>query len=183
MNTAPYNRDEIVARALASTRNTPYYCQLWTREMCGAPSAGDQDGDGDSDAVDGWFSEPKSARHPGDRNPPAGVPVAWAGGSSGFGHRAISLGGGKIRSTDANGLGWVGTVPLAWVEQNWGLRYLGWSETCTGYLIPEAPKPPKKTRGKHVKAALAELRQARGKGKRGQAIRDAIKALLGIGKK
>lgn len=145
MNTTLYNRAEVVRRALASKTNTPYYCQLWTREIIGAPSAGDVDHDGDSDAVDGWLSEPAEYRHPGDRQPPAGVSVAWSGGSHGNGHRAVTLGHGLIRSTDAGGLGHVATVPLAWVEQTWGLHYLGWAETMDGYYIPEAPapKPPK----------------------------------------
>lgn len=180
MSEAPYNREQVVDRALASHTNTPGYCQLWTREIIGAPSAGDRDRDGDGDAVDGWLSEPAQYRHT-DRNPPAGVPVAWSGGSSGNGHRAISLGGGLIRSTDAGGSGRVATVQLSWVEKTWGLKYLGWSETMTGLYIPEAPLPPKpKTRGRRIDAALAALRDAKGKGKRRHAIRDAIRALLGI---
>jgi len=131
-----HDRETAARRAEASHSNKPGTCQLWTRTMFGAPSAGDRDHDGDSDAVDGWNSEPVSARHPGDRNPPRGVPVAWSGGRNGYGHRAISLGNGLIRSTDAGGPGVVATVDLGWVERNWGLRYLGWSETITGHPIP-----------------------------------------------
>jgi GH25 family lysozyme M1 (1,4-beta-N-acetylmuramidase) len=128
-------REEAARIAEASKTNEPGACQKWTRTLFGAPSAGDQDHDGDADAVDGWKSEPQSARHT-DRNPPRGVPVAWSGGSHGFGHRAISLGGGKIRSTDAGGSGRVATVDLSWPEQHWGLKYLGWSETIDGLPIP-----------------------------------------------
>ena len=110
-------------------------------------AVGDVDGDGDADAVDGWKSEPASARHEGDRNPPRGVPVAWSGGSRGFGHRAVSLGNGRIASTDAGGIGRISIVPLSWVEQQWGMSYLGWSETMSGVLIeaptPANPKPKK----------------------------------------
>lgn len=143
--TAPYDRAQAIARALASKTNVPNTCQLWTRTMFGAPSAGDYDGDGASDAEDGWKMEPAKFKHPGDRNPPAGVPVSYGGGSADNGHRAISLGGGMIRSTDAGGWGKVATVPLDWPERAWGLTYLGWSDTCDGWLIPEppAPKPPK----------------------------------------
>ena len=142
---SPYDRAEVVTRALASRTNVPNTCQLWTRTVCGAPSVGDWDSDGMSDAEDGWKSEPAKYRHPGDRNPPAGVPVSYGGGSNDNGHRAISLGHGMIRSTDAGGRGRVATVPLEWPERAWGLVYLGWSETCDGWLIPEppAPKPPK----------------------------------------
>lgn len=138
-------REEAARNAERSMTNTPGFCQLWTRNLYGAPSSGDVDRDGDSDAVDGWKSEPTSARHPGDRRPPRGTPVAWGGGARGFGHRAISLGPNKegiymIRSTDAGGSGKVATVPLSFPEERWGLTYLGWSETITGQVIP-VPKP------------------------------------------
>ncbi len=140
-----YNREEAAKRAEASKTNSPGMCQAWTRTMFGAPAVGDVDRDGDADAVDGWKSEPASKRHT-DRNPPRGVPVAWSGGANGFGHRAISLGNGKIRSTDAGGRGKVATVDLDWVEKNWGLKYLGWSETISGQQIPLGPKAPEPTK-------------------------------------
>lgn len=46
-----------------------------------------------------------------------------------------------IRSTDAGGAGRVATVPLNWIEQHWGLHYLGWSETMSGIVIPRPPAP------------------------------------------
>lgn len=169
MPNTPYDRAEIVARAKASTTNVPNTCQLWTRTICGAPSAGDFDGDGAADAEDGWKSEPAKYRHPGDRNPPAGVPVSYGGGSRDNGHRAITLGNGMIRSTDAAGWGRVGTVPLDWPEKTWGLTYLGWSDTCDGWLIPEppAPKPPKPEPLSREQKANVIRRQARQAEKRG----------------
>lgn len=145
------NREEAAKAALASQTNVVGTCQLWTRTQFGAPSAGDRDRDGDADAVDGWLSEPTSAKHYGDRNPPRGVPVAWKGGGKGFGHRAVSLGGGLIRSTDMSDdgtryqAGNVGTSTIANIERSMGLTYLGWSSTITGQSIPlppEAPAPP-----------------------------------------
>lgn len=139
------SRESAVRHALASHTNVPGTCQLWTRTQFDAPSAGDQDRDGDADAVDGWKSEPASKKHK-DRNPPRGVPVAWGGGSHGFGHRAISLGNGRIRSTDAGGSGVVATVDFDFPEKQWGLKYLGWSETIDGKAIPlSAKKKAKKT--------------------------------------
>lgn len=170
-----YDREEAADRAELATENVPGMCQQWTRNIYGAPSAGDQDRDGDADAVDGWASEPVSARHPGDRNPPRGVPVAWGGH---HGHRAVSLGAGKIRSTDAGGTGKVATVDLGWVERTWGLTYLGWSDTITGIPIPlPPPPPPKTTRGEHVDAALRQLRRADRTGTRGKYIERAVKVL------
>lgn len=139
-----FNREEAARRAEASKTNIPYYCQAWTTEMFGGTPVGDVDRDNDADAVDGWKSEPKAKRH-SNRNPPRGVPVAWAGGTHGYGHRAVSLGNGKIRSTDAGGRGRVATVDLNWVEKNWGLTYLGWSETIGGVDIPLPPPPPPPT--------------------------------------
>lgn len=187
-----YDRETAAKRAEAARTNTPGTCQLWTRTMLGAPSAGDRDRDGDADAVDGWLSEPASARHT-DRRPPRGTPVAWSGGRNGYGHRAVSLGPVNgvcmVRSTDAPNSGSVGTVPLDWFEKNWSLTYLGWSETITGLPIPvptpPKPKPepkPKPTRGPHIDAALADLNKAKaGKGPRGKTIRRARKVLRSLG--
>ncbi len=132
-----YNRNEVVERALSVNGgpNTPGMCQAWTRGIIGAHAVGDVDGDGDADAVDGWASEPMAHRRY-DRNPPAGVPVAWGGGSRGFGHRAISVGNGRIISTDAGGRGKIAIMPLSWFETNWGMKYLGWSTTMSGIVIP-----------------------------------------------
>lgn len=176
VNVTPYDRAQAVERAKASTTNVPNTCQLWTRTMFGAPSAGDFDGDGASDAEDGWKSEPAKYKHPGDRNPPAGVPVSYGGGSADNGHRAISLGGGMIRSTDAAGWGHVGTVPLDWPEKTWGLTYLGWSDTCDGWLIPtpEPPKPPRPkplTPEQKAKVVKRAARRARAAGHDGWAAR------------
>lgn len=186
------NREEAAKSAEASQTNVVGTCQLWTRERFGAESAGDRDGDKDADAVDGWLSEPSSAKHYNDRNPPRGVPVAFSGGSKGFGHRAVSLGDGRIRSTDMSddGLSYlkgnVGTTTLANIERSMGMRYLGWSETITGHVIPLAPsdvKPPKPAKPKNnsvtkardllVKAEKWSRKQ--GKTKRANKIHDMLK--------
>lgn len=167
---------QAVKNANATKTNRPGMCQQQTRTWLGGGSAGDVDSDGDADAVDGWKSEPPRARHT-DKRPAVGAPVAWSGGSGGFGHRALCVGysGGKaqIRSTDAGGRGVVATKDIDWFEQHWGLHYLGWSETISGQSIPElkiqaparpsAPKPKPKTRGKAVDAALKSLSTAKAK--------------------
>lgn len=178
------NRDQAVTAALADKTNTPRYCQLVTRTWFNAPSAGDVDGDGAADAEDGWKREPASAKRY-DRNPPKGVPVTWLGGSQDNGHRAISLGNGMIRSTDAAGAGKVGTVPLRWVEDNWGMAYAGWSTTMNGYAIPlppkpQAPKPKKPTLVEKARKKLVEAYENARKNKqkgRADAILKALKAL------
>lgn len=139
MSTAPYDRAEAVARALASKSYAVAMCMQWTRLMFGIGAVGDFDGNGRANAVDGWKS--CRHRHPGDRNPPAGVPVFWSGGSRGDGHAAVALGGGMIRSIDRPRAGVVGTVPLSDIERSWGLTYLGWAEDIGGVLIPTPPPP------------------------------------------
>lgn len=138
------NREEAALRAEAERTNTPGMCQSWTRSMFFGDSAGDQDGDGDADAIDGWKSEPSQYRHVGE-DAPRGVPGAWRGGASGHGHRAVSLGGGLFRSTDFNGqtkryeAGRVGTGTIEEISRAMGLVWLGWSDTITGEVIPLAP--------------------------------------------
>lgn len=138
-----FDREQAARRAEAQKGNSNQIgmCQNWTWNIFGTHAVGDVDGDRDADAVDGWKSEPLWARHEGDRKPPRGVPLAWSGGSNGHGHRAVSLGGGLVGTIDAPSMGRVGIVPLAWFEQHWGLKYLGWSETISGVKIPLPPKP------------------------------------------
>lgn len=189
------SREAAWATAQTQTSNDPGTCQLVTRNWFDAPSAGDRDRDGDADAVDGWVSEPTSARHPGDRNPPLGVPLAFSGGRRGFGHRMIS--GGpyhKGRSTDMrDGVyvsGATGYASIEDIERQMGLNYLGWSETITGIPIPykkpgtNTPVKPIHRNTKVSKAhrlverALIRL-EARGMGHtaRAKALRRALKHL------
>ena len=162
---------DAVKAATVTTTNVPGMCQKVTRTWFGVASAGDVDGDGDADAVDGWKREPEHARHT-DRRPPVGAPVAWSGGSGGFGHRAICISDEPdpfVRSTDAAGRGRIGNRRLSWFEKNWGVNYLGWSETMSGVVIPglkvpgetAKPGPKPKTRGAVVDRALSELKKAR----------------------
>lgn len=175
------NREEAVQASLKTTKNVPNTCQLVTRGWFDAPSVGDFDGDGAADAEDGWKSEPTNAKH-FDRNPPRGVPVSYLGGSRDNGHRAISLGNGLIRSTDAGGTGRVATVRLDWPEKTWGLKYAGWSETIDGIRIPLAPSTPTGplTRGANVDAALKRLRAAEKIAKDGTARDTRLKRAIAI---
>lgn len=166
-------------------------CQEFTRDRFNAPPVGDVDKDGRSDAEDGWKSEPFRARHT-DRNPEPGSPVAWEGGSHDDGHRAIADVDGYIISTDAPVAGKIGRVHLDWVERNWGLHYLGWTDTISGKEIPEeeAPKPPKEPRkGSDAAKALANLRSALRRAKlngyteRARELENAIDEILNAPKK
>lgn len=136
---------EAMEAADRQVRNAKGMCQRDTRTWFDAPSAGDVDGDGDFDAYDGWLKEPAKYRHAGDRNPPAGKPLSFKGGSNKNGHRCISWGGRKARSTDMKDgnykATYVGFATIEEIEQAMGVQYLGWSETIDGQLIPPDPVP------------------------------------------
>ena len=92
-------------------------------------------------ATKAWYAIPRSQRNYG-RYPPRGAAVYWTGGSHGYGHIAISLGGGKVRSTDAGGRGRVATVSIPWIRSHWGLPYAGWSWYINGTKIPHPYTSP-----------------------------------------
>lgn len=105
-------------------------CLKFTRTMLGAPG-------GANSAIEAW-----NATRPGDRHtdtPPAGVPVFWRGGH--YGHAALSMGDGKILSTDIRRAGKVDIVPIELVHQRWGYELLGWTETLNGKRVWAAPPP------------------------------------------
>jgi hypothetical protein len=85
-------------------------------------------------ATAGWYGSP--GKHPGDRNPPAGVPVWWGPKpGSDAGDVVISLGGGRVVATDYPYYGVVGVCTLAERERQIGRPYLGWTETMLGAPI------------------------------------------------
>lgn len=185
-----------IDRARKKRTNVPGSCQKTVRDYFDAPSAGDQDKDGDFDANDGWASEPLSARHL-DRNPPAGYPGYYKNrDGTGFGHRDIGLPGGKRRSTDFNGKtkkwdkGKMGTGTIEEIEKAMGLVWVGWSTTIDGFPIPSAkddePTPPNSPAvGERVEKAIkllkAEVADKAGQNKR--LVNNALKILQAISKK
>jgi hypothetical protein len=112
-------------------------CLKYTRTWLEIPSL-------QPDAISAWNKA--NVKHPGDRNPPAGAPVFYKGGQ--YGHIALSMGGGKIRSTDCTSTYDVSTVDLSWCENHWGYPYLGWTEDLNEVKIPyltggaPTPEPP-----------------------------------------
>lgn len=136
---------QALADALSKKSNIVGACQAETRGYYLAPSAGDFDGDGASDAEDGWKREPTSARR-FDRNGRAGYPASFLGGSHDNGHRAIFVARGIVRSTDFDGItkryraGIRGNGTVAEVERAMGVSYVGWSLTIDGQPIPGTRK-------------------------------------------
>lgn len=119
--------DEAIGNARRTTSNDPGMCLWYTQEWC-------ESGHMYPDATAQWNAA--QYKHAGDRNPPAGAPVSWTGGSAGHGHSALSIGGGKIRTIDQQSSGKTSEVPLDEIERDWGLTYKGWHEDLAGVRLP-----------------------------------------------
>jgi hypothetical protein len=96
-------------------------------------------------------------RHAGklhtSHNPPRGAIVLWTGGSHGYGHAALSLGNGRILTTDPPGhAGGVGETSLNMPEVRWGHHYAGWT-TWWGRELPGAAQGSPVNDHPHVKLA------------------------------
>jgi hypothetical protein len=77
---------------------------------------------------------------------PIGAAHFWEIGR--FGHIAIqSRQAGQVWSTDAPLVDRVGKVRLEWFAQNWGAKYLGWTDQVNGKTI-ELSQMPRKRRPK-----------------------------------
>jgi hypothetical protein len=156
---APVSGPAAVAAA-KSWFGKPYgigWCQKFTNELFGTGTVGDFDQDSDFDAVDGWkaaVANGKVIRASSISSyaeiPPA-VMLYWSGGSHGFGHAAVSIGGGRMVSTDLPVPGVVGNVPITMPHEKWGLDFVGYvTKEGNGYTLIDTggqgggtkPKPP-----------------------------------------
>jgi len=122
-----HTAEETAHHAETDQHNEPGFCLQQCRIWAGISPCY-------PDATTAW--KHTHNRHPGDRDPPRGSAVYWTGGSQGFGHITISLGHGRVRSTDACGPGCVATRDLGWFESNWGLAYAGWAWDINEVTIP-----------------------------------------------
>jgi hypothetical protein len=126
---------DVVRWALSKTSwSPPGMCQQFTRMAFNV-------GAGFPTAAAAWAGADK--RHP-TRDPmtvPRAVPVYWTGGSRGFGHAAVSLGNGLVRSTDWPSTGRVGTARIMDIERAWGHRFVGWTEDINNVTVWQKPRP------------------------------------------
>ena len=72
-----------------------------------------------------WMQIPDGFKYPGASNAPAGALVFWNTGKDG--HVALSVGGGKVISTDFRRQGHVDLVAIDEITKRWGQIY-GWSD-------------------------------------------------------
>lgn len=115
------------ATAEGQSTNAPGMCLQWSRQ-CAAIAALYPD------AATAWRYA--HHRHKGNRDVPRGAMAYWVGGSKGYGHIAVGVGNGKVRSTDAGGAGKVRTIDVGWVETHWGMPYVGWADNVNDVIIP-----------------------------------------------
>jgi len=88
---------------------------------------------GSHDAYLHWTQVPSQYKHAGDRSVPAGGLAFFSGGSQGYGHVMLSLGGGSFASTDVGTdgryhAGRYGKTTIATIESSFGEHYLGWTQ-------------------------------------------------------
>lgn len=117
-----YSRQKAFHNALNARTNVPGMCLKHVRTWLGIPARY-------PDAISAWHH---AGRRVTSRTPPPGIPVFFAGGR--HGHIALSLGNGKIRTTDWP-RGRVGTTTIAELERRWHYRYLGASFELNGQRI------------------------------------------------
>jgi len=95
-------------------------------------------------ALRGWENTPADRKRY-DRTPPKGAVIYFSASSNGYGHICLSLGGGRIVSTDVPRNGVVGATTIDALERAWGRRFLGWAAWLMGHEVTvaaaEAPAP------------------------------------------
>jgi hypothetical protein len=115
---------QAVKKARQYTRYRTGYCLNFVQTMLGAPWSGPS-------AI--WAWNHAKHKHRGDKNPPPGVPVYWSGGR--YGHIAVSVGGGRVRSTDWPSRGRVGECSIDQLTRAWRKHYEGWASDIGGQNI------------------------------------------------
>lgn len=83
---------------------------------------------GSTSARSHWLAIPGAYKHAGDSNVPAGGLAFFSGGSSGYGHVMISIGGGYFLSTDIHGSGTFTRTTISEIKSKWGQSYSGWAQ-------------------------------------------------------
>lgn len=100
---------------------------------------------------------------------PRATPVYWTGGSQGYGHVAISVGGGLCRSTDWKRVGYVDLARIDDITAKWGQQFQGWARDINAVTvkdpIKQAPEPKRDdgdpSRGARIDEAIELLAKAR----------------------
>lgn len=122
---------QAVARARTLTRWQVAMCLNWVWTCLSAPK---RYGVPDADAA--WQ---RATQKEYSKNPPAGAPVYWVSGE--HGHISLSVGGGRVRSTDWPVKGQISEVSIDTITRAWKMTYRGWSRDLCGDPIKGLEKP------------------------------------------
>jgi len=123
---------------------TPGYCLRETRQYYGVPAVYPAAKDSLQDAL----NKGKAYRIRNWSKVPRGAIVYWRGGGSQYGHIAISIGKGRVISTDWP-TGRYGRVHGATLMRSWGYTEAYWSPLVNGYRVWPRKKK-KKVRGPKI---------------------------------
>lgn len=119
------------ARGQLGSRSWGGRCEAFTRTALGFPGQYPS-------ANAAWAAS--GEKHPGDFNPPAGVPVFWAltGPNAPYGHVALSIGGGKaISSSNEAGHAVVSVISIRGFTDAYA-HYRGWAGVYHGVRLDQA---------------------------------------------
>lgn len=124
---------------LSYTNITPGYCLKYVWNAYAAHGA--VSNQTFPTAYSAWLGS--SGQHPGDRNPPAGVPVYWGPrANSSAGDVVISLGNGQVAATDWPYNGRTGVCTIDQREAQISRPYLGWTDNMIGNPILQLQPQP-----------------------------------------
>lgn len=163
-----------VAYARRYTRYRSQYCLNFVQTMLGAPWSGPS-------AV--WAWNHGKGKHGPDPHPPPGVPV-WLLGST-YGHVCLSVGGGRVRTTDYPGRGQVSEVGIHELARAWGRRYVGWAEYLGGQKIPgvghPGPSTPHPTQHGHYASGQVYVHMLKHGSRDSDSVRNVQRRLIDLG--
>jgi len=91
-----------------------------------------------SSAIAHWNIALKEHRAHNGKDAPPGAFVFWGGGQ--YGHTAISIGGGKVVSTDILREGKADVVNIDTITKRWGKKYLGWADPSRSTVLDKNAK-------------------------------------------
>lgn len=130
----PVNGDAAAQTLLGFGSVTPGYCLKYV-SMAYQQNGARTDGQYYPTAYSAW-TQATHGQHPGDWNPPSGVPVYFGPkSSSSAGDVVISLGGGMCAATDWPSSGRTGTLSLQQRQAQISRPYLGWIDNILGWPI------------------------------------------------
>lgn len=133
---------QAIQNALNTSRNPVGMCDHQVATYYGYSSSGY------ATAIAHWNAI--KDKHPGDTNAPAGSLVFWSGGSSGAGHVALSLGGGKIVSSDYPRAGITSQTTIDAISNGWGEHYMGWAKPVFQGQVSQASFPANTVGGGNI---------------------------------